>query len=74
MNTMKPAVNHFYYAIIDGKQAGPFSEFELSRLITDKKIVNETYMWKPGMTGWEFAEKLPEVLKLVILSPPPFPG
>jgi hypothetical protein len=51
---------------------GPFSEQELSRLIADKKIVKETYIWKPGMPKWEIAEKLPEILKLVALAPPPF--
>jgi hypothetical protein len=58
--------------MIEGNQAGPFSEQELSRLISEKKVVKETYIWKPGLVKWEIAEKLPEVLKLVALSPPPF--
>jgi len=62
----------FYYAIIEGKQTGPFSEQELSRLITDKKIGNKTYIWKPGIPNWEIAEKFPEILKLVALTPPDF--
>lgn len=62
----------FFYAMIDDNQTGPFSEQELSRLITEKKISKETYIWKPGMSDWEIAEKIPEVLKLVILAPPPF--
>jgi hypothetical protein len=62
----------FYFAMIEGSQMGPFSEQELSRLIADKKIVKETYIWKPGMPKWEIAEKLPEILKLVALAPPPF--
>jgi hypothetical protein len=61
-----------YYAVFDGNPAGPFSEKEFSRLITEKKIVKDTYIWKPGMANWQFAEKLPEVLKLVALTPPPF--
>jgi len=72
MNPMQTAAPQFYYAMIEGKQAGPFSEQELSRLITEKKVVKETYIWKPGLVKWEIAEKLPEVLKLVALSPPPF--
>jgi hypothetical protein len=72
MNTMQTPTQQFYYAMINGSQAGPFSDQELSRLITDKKISKETYMWKPGLSKWEIAEKLPEVLKLVALSPPPF--
>ena len=61
-----------YYAVLDGNPAGPFSEKEFSRLITEKKITKDTYVWKPGMPHWQFAEKLPDVLKLVALTPPPF--
>lgn len=72
MNPMQSTPQQFYYAIIEGKQAGPFSEQELSRLISEKKVFKETYIWKPGMPKWEIAEKLPEIIKLVALSPPPF--
>ena len=72
MKTFQSEPQSFYYAIIDGKQAGPFSPSELSRLITEKKIVKETYIWKPGLANWVLAEDLPDVLKLVALLPPPF--
>ena len=72
MNSMQTAAPQFYYAMIEGKQVGPFSEQELSRLIAEKKVVKETYIWKPGLQKWEIAEKLPEILKLVALAPPPF--
>jgi hypothetical protein len=72
MRPIQSNTQEFFYAIIDGKQSGPYSEQELSRLITDKKIVKETYIWKPGMVKWDIAENIPEVLKLVALSPPPF--
>jgi hypothetical protein len=72
MNTMQSPSQQFYYAMIEGFQAGPFSEQELSRLIEQKKIVKETYIWRPGLSSWEIAEKLPEILKLVALAPPPF--
>lgn len=62
-----------YYAIIEGKQSGPYSVTELSRLISDKKIVKETYIWKPGMKQWDLAENISEVLNLVALIPPPLP-
>jgi GYF domain 2 len=61
-----------YYAIIDGSQAGPFSESETSRLIAERKITVETNMWKPGMMSWQPASKMPDVLRLVVLTPPPF--
>jgi hypothetical protein len=72
MNPMQTVSTQFYYAIIEGNQTGPFSEQELSRLINEKKIVKETYIWKPGLPKWEIAEKLPEILKLVALAPPAF--
>lgn len=72
MNKNLIPVPQFYYAMIEGKQAGAFSEQELSRLIAEKKIVKETYIWKPGLPKWEIAENLPEILKLVALTPPPF--
>ncbi|MBE5899780.1 MAG: DUF4339 domain-containing protein [Lachnospiraceae bacterium] len=63
-----------YYAVIDGNQAGPYSLTELSRLIGEKKVVKETYIWKPGMEKWEMAENVSEVLHLVALTPPPIPS
>lgn len=72
MNSMQVPTQQFYYAILEGNQVGPFTEQELSRLIADKKIVKETYIWKPGLQNWEIAEKLPEILRLVALTPPPF--
>ena len=61
-----------FYAMIDGKQAGPFSEAEFARLIAEKKIVKETYVWMPGMKDWRLAEDTPPVLRLVALTPPEF--
>ncbi len=72
MNPM-PTVQTSYYALLDNVQVGPFSEQELSRLIADKKVNKETYIWRPGMQQWQKAMELPEVLKLVALAPPPFP-
>ncbi len=72
MNQIQTGAPSFYYAMIGGNQTGPFSEQELSRLIAEKKVTKETYIWKPGLPKWEIAEKLPEILKLVALAPPPF--
>lgn len=69
MNSMQTAAPQMYYAIIEGNKAGPFSELELTRLIVERTIIKETYIWKPGMSKWEIAEKMPEILKLVALAP-----
>ena len=58
----------FYYAMIEGNQAGPFSEQELSRLITEKKIFKETYIWKPGLPQWEIAGKIAGNIKVACFS------
>ncbi|WP_213524093.1 DUF4339 domain-containing protein [Nonlabens sp.] len=72
MNQMQKPKEIFFYAMIEGFQAGPFSEHELARLIAEKKVSKETYVWMPPMSNWEMAEQIPEVLKLVALTPPPF--
>ncbi len=73
MNQVQSPSPQFYYVIINGLQAGPFTEQDLARLITDQKIDKSTYIWKPGMFNWEIAERLPEILKIVALTPPPLP-
>jgi hypothetical protein len=73
MHTQEPRQpNQMFYAILDGKQAGPFSETELTRLIMEKKVVKETYIWIPGMKEWQLAENVQSVLRLVALKPPEF--
>ena len=71
--SMPSQTENVYYAILDGQQSGPYSLTELSRLITEKKVVKETYIWKPGMKQWTLAENIDEVLRLVALTPPPLP-
>ncbi len=72
----RPAQNaaqpDIYYAIIEEKQAGPFTEQQMMSLINDKKVTKSSYVWKPGLANWLLAEQMPEILKLVVLSPPPF--
>jgi hypothetical protein len=71
MNTRPPS-NPVFFVILDGKQAGPFSEADLIRLISEKKVVKETYIWMPGMEDWQIAENVSAVLRLAALRPPEF--
>jgi hypothetical protein len=73
-NPMPPPPQPVYYAVLDGKQVGPFSETELVRLINDRKLSKETYVWRPGLREWQTAENIPEILRLVALAPPPVGG
>lgn len=61
-----------FFVILDGKQAGPFTEADMTRLIAEGTVTRETYVWKAGMANWAFCENVPEVLRLVALCPPPF--
>jgi hypothetical protein len=44
---------------------------DVINLISEKKIFNETYMWRLGFNKWKLAENIPDIVKLVALSPPP---
>lgn len=69
MNPPEPP-RRVYYAVLEGKQAGPFSETEIARLINEKKVSMETYIWYPGLPGWKTAENIPEIMRLAALAPP----
>ena len=73
MNPSSPQPTQLFYAVLDDKQSGPYSETEISRLVNEKTISKDTLMWKPGMPNWAPAEEIPEILKLVVLIPPPLP-
>lgn len=62
-----------FYVALDGKSLGPLVTSELSRLIAERCVTKETYVWKPGMSDWQLAENVPEILRLVALTPPPVP-
>ena len=76
-NPMQPnalaADQPLFYVVLDNKPAGPLLPSELSRLISEGRVTRETYVWRPGMPGWQLAEDVPEVLKIVALTPPPIP-
>lgn len=72
MNPMPQPISNIYYVILEDKQSGPYSEGELTRLIAQKTITKDTYIWRPGMHDWKTAENIPDVLRLVALSPVPF--
>lgn len=68
-----PSIQAVYYAALDGTACGPYSAVELARLIAERRVTKETYIWKPGTPSWQLAEALPEVLALAALTPPPVP-
>lgn len=61
------------YVGIDGQVVGPLSESEFSRLVAEKKISCSTLVWTPGMLRWEPLKQVPNLLKIVAMTPPPLP-
>ena len=70
-NPMQISLPKAFHVAINGQQTGPFSEKEMMRLITEHKINKETLAWCPGMPSWQPIEKIPAILRLVALTPPP---
>ena len=70
-NPMKQP-SSLFYVVVDGKQVGPLSESEMARLVMQNMITASTYVWKPGMSSWKIASEVPEVLRIVALTPPAF--
>lgn len=54
-----------YYAVLDNKASGPYSLTELIKLLEEKKIAKETYVWKPGMREWGLTENIDEIRRNV---------
>ena len=71
MNPMQPPLPKAFHVVLDGQQAGPFSEQEMMRLIGEHRITKDTLVWTAGMPAWQPVEKVPQVLRLVALTPPP---
>lgn len=60
-----------FYVAIDGKAVGPLSSRELTQFVMDHKVNKDTLSWMPGMISWKPIEQVPEILKIVALTPPP---
>jgi len=71
IQSMPQPITSMYYVAIDGQQVGPLNESELMGLIRDKKVSKDTLSWMPGMSTWLPIEKVPAILKLIALTPPP---
>ena len=56
------------YIAVDGKQAGPFTDNELQRMVQGGLVEGETLVWRQGMPQWKKASEVPEVNKLIMLK------
>ena len=71
---LQRAVSPIYYVAIDKQPIGPLNDGEMASLIAQKKVTKDTLAWMPGMMGWQPIEKVPAILKIVALAPPPLPN
>lgn len=63
----------YIYAIINGKQQGPFSMGEILDRINAGEITPETYIWKAGMQEWKRAKDVEDIRPNLEQLPPPLP-
>lgn len=57
-----------WYTIVNDRQVGPLNTDELTRLIDDGDVQENTLMWRPGMPGWVMACNIPEINKIFLLN------
>ena len=71
---LQRTVSPIYYVAIDKQPIWPLNDGEMASLIAQKKVTKDTLAWMPGMMGWQPIEKVPAILKIVALAPPPLPN
>ncbi len=62
------------YAMIDGRQQGPFSLGELAEHIRSGAVTPETYIWKVGMKDWKPAREVEDMMPIFGTVPPQLPN
>ncbi len=62
------------YVVVDDKPVGPLAEKDFIQLVNDKKVDKSTLAWTPGMSEWKSIADVPQILKIMLLTPPPIPG
>lgn len=64
----KQQPEYIYHVIIENRQVGPVTSRELSELIKNKKVTQDSLMWHPGLPAWLSAREIKEVNKLLVLN------
>ncbi len=45
-----------YHVYLNGQQTGPFTIDALMQMVKMQQLTPDTYVWKPGMSQWDFAK------------------
>lgn len=62
-----------YHVAINGQQSGPFDLATLGNMVKSGQLNGDTLVWKQGMSGWDKASNVGEILSLLNQVPPPIP-
>lgn len=73
IQTMLQPQPHPIYVAVDGQSVGPLFENDVIHMVTDKKLTKDSLAWMPGMLSWKPIEQIPEILKIIALTPPALP-
>lgn len=69
----RPAQQNIYYVGLGGQPVGPLNDAEIAQMVAQRKINKDTLAWMPGMAEWKPVEQVPEILKIIALTPPAMP-
>lgn len=73
MNTPPPVPNVQYHVSVNGQQMGPFNMQQLQQMQQQGQFNQQSYVWKPGMAGWEVAGNVADLATLFQTNTPPPP-
>jgi len=59
-----------YFLVINGQQAGPFDADGLKARVASGDLVRTSLVWTAGMTAWEEAAKVPDLVQILVSVPP----
>lgn len=77
-NTPPPIPQNSFHVALNGNAEGPFTLNQISEMISEGKIDNNTLIWKEGMADWIKASEEDSISALLEqvanLTPPPIPN
>lgn len=65
-----------FHVSVNGQQQGPFTIAQLQQFASAGQFTPQTYVWRQGMSGWQFAGQVPELAPIFNpggATPPPPP-
>ena len=71
--TPPPVPTLLFHVVVNGQATGPFDISTLVQMIQTGKLVEDSLVWKQGMTSWEKAKMVEEIKDLFANTLPPIP-